>query len=611
MRRDFGYFEEEQLHQVGDRTLWRRIFVIIGPQWPWIIFAIILALLAVGAGLTLPYLMRLAVDRDIIAQTLPASTRINDLARISFYFLGLSLLAFAANFLQALALEWAGQQTMHRLRQQLFGHLLDLDLTFFNNNPGGKLVTRLTNDIQNMHEMFSSMIVTLFNDSLRLLGILALLFSMNWRLAAILTLLLPLVLNNIYWFSRLARNISRLIRTRLARINAYLQESLSGLSIIQLLRRESSTLHDFTRLNNEYLDLSKKQIRIFAIFMPMIELFSSLAIAMIIWYGGGEIIAERMTLGMLVAFLAYMRLFFQPVRELSQKFSIVQSAMASAERIFQLLDTENMLPKARSPLRPDEMIGKVQFDHLTFGYQADHPILRDFALTISPGETVAIVGATGSGKTTIINLLERFYDPDKGRVLIDDIDLRDLDPNWLRQQVGLVMQEVLIVPGSIRDNILLDQQLGEGEIQTIVNTSQLHKVINRLPDGLATIIGEGGATLSAGQNQLLALARILVRNPRILVLDEATANVDSATEILIERAIAATINNRTSIIIAHRLSTIRHADRIIVLAHGGISEQGNHEQLMAARGQYFQMQQRRQGQSSPADKDPAVITLPA
>ncbi|MDH3359230.1 MAG: ABC transporter ATP-binding protein/permease [Desulfobulbaceae bacterium] len=591
MRRGFGYFEEEQLNKVGDITLWQRILSLIGRQWPWVAIAIIFALVSVGSGLTLPHLMQLAIDRFIVNQTLPGTERIAGLGRLSLFFLGLSLLGFMADFLQSIALEWAGQKTMHRLRQQLFSRLLDLDLAFFNNNPGGKLVTRLTNDIQNMNEMFSSVIVTLFNDTLRLIGILVVLFFMNWRLAAILALLLPLIFTNIYWFSRLARDVSRLIRTVMARFNSYLQESLSGLSIIQLLKREPTTLDGFVRLNNDYLELSRKQIRIFAIFMPMTELFSSLAIAMIIWYGGGEILQDRMSLGMLVAFLAYMRLFFQPVRELSQKYSIVQSAMSSAERIFQLVDTDNTLPIASNPLQPKEVIGKVCFDNVSFGYLPDHPVLHNFNLTIEAGSTVAIVGATGSGKTTIINLLERFYDPTHGQVLLDNINLCELDQQWLRNQIGLVMQDVLIIPGTVRDNILLDHHLTNEELAQILTDAQLNEMIGRLPDGLETIIGEGGQTLSSGQNQLLALARILARNPRVLVLDEATANVDSATEILIERAIATTLANRTSIVIAHRLSTIRRADRIIVLDNGRIIEQGSHSQLMADQGHYHQMQQ--------------------
>ena len=589
MRHDFGYFEEDRLNKVGDLALWRRVLALIGPQTPWVVGAILLALVAAGAGLALPHLMRLAVDRYIVNDTLPPLARIDGLVGIALLFLALSLTDFAATFLQAIALEWSGQQTMHRLRQRLFRHLLDLDLAFFNNNPGGKLVTRLTNDIQNMHEMFSSVIVSLFNDSLRLFGILVVLFVMDWRLALLLALLLPMIFANIYWFSRLARHISRLLRTRLARLNSYLQESLAGLGIIQLLHRQEPTLNGFSLLNNEYLALANRQIRIFAIFMPMIELFSALAIAMIIWYGGGEIVRQRMSLGMLVAFLSYMRLFFQPVRELSQKYSIVQSAMASAERIFQLLDTKSALPAPAAPLRPEKLTGGVRFESVSFGYRPEEPVLFDFNLAIRPGETVAVVGATGSGKTTLINLLERFYDPTGGRVFIDETDLRDLDPHWLRRQVGLVMQDVLIVPGTIRDNILLGHPLADHQLAQVLADAQLHETLARLPQGLDTVIGEGGLTLSAGQHQLLALARILARDPRILVLDEATANVDSATEILIERAIATTISNRTSIVIAHRLSTIRRADRIIVLQQGRLIEEGDHDRLMARRGHYHRM----------------------
>ncbi|MDH5298008.1 MAG: ABC transporter ATP-binding protein/permease [Desulfobulbaceae bacterium] len=591
MRYDFGYFEEAQLGQVGDAALWRRILALVRGQWGRVATAVLLALVAVAAGLALPHLMRLAVDNYIVNRNLAVAARLNGLARLSLLFLALSLLGFLCSLLQAIVLERAGQWTMHRLRQHLFRHLLDLDLAFFNDNPGGKLVTRLTNDIQNMHEMFTSVIVTLFNDTLRLAGILALLFWMNWRLALLLTLLLPLITVNVLWFSRLARDVSRLLRTQLARINSFLQEALSGLTILQLLRREKVSDATFAAINDEYLRLSLQQIRIFGIFMPMIEVFSSLAIGLIIWYGGGEIIRERMSLGMLVAFLSYMRLFFQPARELSQKYSIVQSAMASAERIFELLDTGSRLALAPAAPPPQRLTGEVRFEDVTFGYQPDHPILVDLNLTVPTGETVAIVGATGAGKSTIINLLERFYDPDRGRVLLDNIDLRDLPPRWLRQQVGLVMQEVLIVPGTIADNILLDSSLDEEALRRVVADAQLDELIARLPLGLDTVIGEGGMALSAGQNQLLALARILARDPRILVLDEATANVDSATEILIERAVARTLANRTAIVIAHRLSTIRRAHRIAVIDQGRLVEEGDHQSLMARRGLYHRLQQ--------------------
>ncbi len=605
MRHDFGYFEEDQLGQLGDVRLWRRILRLVDGQWPWVVSGILLALLAVAAGLALPYLMRLAVDRYIVNQALATPARLAGLAHLALVFLGLSVLAFVATFLQTVALEWSGQHTMHRLRQQLFSHLLDLDLAFFSAHPVGKLVTRLTNDIQNMHEMFTSVIVTLFNDSLQLFGILAILFWMNWRLALALTLLLPLILANVLWFSRLARDVSRLIRTQLARINAFLQEAISGLTVIQLLHREEESSRRFSDLNDTYFTRTRHQIRLFAIFMPMIEIFSSLAIAMILWYGGGEIIRSRMSLGMLVAFLSYMRLFFQPVRELSQKYSIVQSALASAERIFQLLDNHARLPLATDPQQPAELVGEVRFKKITFGYHPDHPILHDFDLSIRSGETVAVVGATGAGKSTLINLLERFYDPDQGRVEIDGIDLRELDPVWLRNRVGLVMQEVLIVPGTIRDNILLDHSLPESALRRVVADAQLAELISELPQGLDTVVGEGGMGLSAGQRQLLALARILARDPRILVLDEATANVDSATEIRIEQAMAKTLANRTSIVIAHRLSTIRRAHRIVVIHRGRLAEEGDHESLMAANGRYRRLRESLMAAQPPAAPEPA------
>jgi len=312
--------------------------------------------------------------------------------------------------------------------------------------------------------------------------------------------------------------------------------------------------------------------------------------ALIIWYGGREIIQDHMTLGILTAFISYMRLFFQPIRELSQKYSIVQSAMASAERIFQLLETRDMLPVQSNPIVLEELDGTIEFKNVDFEYESDHPVIRDLSFRVDPGETLALVGATGSGKTTIINLLERFYDPDEGEIRLDGINLKHFDPQWLRDQLGLVMQDVFIVPGTMKDNILLDLQVETEQLDRLVQLSQLSGLVDSLPDGLETRIGEGGMDLSAGQKQLLAFARVLARNPSILVLDEATANVDSETEMLIEQAIQAALANRTSIVIAHRLSTIKRADRILVMDHGAIVEQGTHEDLMSQEGLYYHLQ---------------------
>jgi len=590
MRYGYGYFEEDKLGEVADINLWRRIMGYTRHYWQGVAAAVLLSIAVIGSSLLLPYLVRLGVDNYIINVQLPVSARLSGLATLAVIFGLAVMVGFAANYFQVTVLEWTGQNIMHRLRQHLYSHLMRLDLTFFHAHPSGKLVTRLTNDIQNMHEMFTSVIVTLFNDTIQIIGILILLYWLNWRLALLMTLLLPVILVATFIFSKLARNVFREIRTSLARINAYLQEAVSGISLIQLFQREKDTEQNFVGLNQNYFQSAMHQIKIFGIFMPMLEVISSTATALIIWYGGVLILKGEMTIGILVAFLSYMRLFFQPLRELSQKYSIVQSAMASAERIFQLLDTGSDMAVATSPLAPQSVKGSLAFRNVTFGYEPDRPVIHELSLHVAPGETVAIVGATGSGKTTLVNLLERMYDPNNGKILLDGHDLRDLDPLWLRNVVGLVMQEIYLVPGTIRENILLDREMTEGALADTLEQAQLTGLISRLPKGVNTMIGEGNLELSSGQRQLLALARIMARNPDILVLDEATANIDSETEILVERAIAATLAGRTSIVIAHRLSTIRRADRILVMDAGMIVEEGTHAQLMAKRGFYHRLQ---------------------
>ena len=595
MRHDYGYFEEDHLAKSSDLKLWRRIMVYSTPRWKEILGAIVLSLAITGCSLALPHLVRLAIDNFIINQIPDTATRIQGVSRLAGFFMILLLAGFFTNFLQVVLLEWTGQKIMHRMRQDLFAHMLSLETSFFNRNPVGKLVTRLTNDIQNMHEMFTSVIVTLFNDLVRIFGILIILMMMNWRLALLMLLLVPLIIFNTILFSRLARFAFRDIRTQLARLNSFIQEALSGVSIIQLFSREKDSVARFEEQNEIFKQRTFYQIKIFSIFMPMLELLSAVAVALIIWYGGGQVIQDKMTIGILVAFLSYMRLFFQPLRELSQKYSIVQSSLASAERIFQLLDTDGKPSLPKPTLYPIEITGEVRFTNVTFGYEPKTPVVKNLSLKAAAGETIAIVGGTGAGKTTIINLLERFYDPDQGQIFLDDNNLKDLDVHFLREQIGLVTQEVYIFPVSFRDNIVLDKNLSPERLNEIIEAAQLSFFLSTLPEGLETIIGEGGRDLSAGQRQLLALARVLARDPKILILDEATSSVDTETEILIEKALDVTLANRTSIIIAHRLSTIRRADRIIVLENGLIAEEGDHSELMAGKGIYYQLQSLQNG----------------
>ena len=602
MNHDRESFEEESSKYLGDWKLWGRLLKFFIPQWKWIFAAVGLSLVITGTSLTWPRLVQIGMDKYILNASLAVNERLHGIYLIAVLFLAVTLLGFVANFFQVTVLEWTGQRIMHALRQRLFTHVVGLNLSFFSAHRVGRLVTRHTNDIQNMYEMFTSVIITLFNEGIRLAGIFGIMFWMNWRLSLLLVMTFPLMAVITLTFGRLSREAFRRIRAHLARINAFLQEAVSGISIIQIFLRESDAAARFAGLNREYFEAGMYQIRVFGVLVPLIEVMSSLVLALIIWYGGGQILKNYMTIGILTAFISYMRLFFQPIRELSQKYTIVQSAMASAERIFELLETEDQIPAVIDPIEPGVLRGDVAFHNVTFSYEPGIPVLRDISFELKAGQTLAVVGSTGSGKTTLINLLERFYEPGSGQILVDGSDIRRFDPKRLREQIGLVMQDTFIVPGTIRDNIVLDRNLPQAEIETIVRHSQLHGMLEQLPLGLDTVIGEGAMDFSAGQKQLLAFARVLARNPRILILDEATSNVDTETEILIEQAIGAVMANRTGIVIAHRLSTIRRATRIIVIEQGRIVERGTHGDLMDKEGVYHHLQMLQNGVSSRRDE---------
>jgi len=588
--RNYGYSEEGQQATIGDLRLWRRILQFTAAYKAGLGSAVIFSLFITAGTLTLPFLVQIGIDSYITATTLPGDTRIEGLAKIAVYYGSLIGVIFLATFAQILLLEWVGQSVMHTVRQKLFRHLLNLDLNFFHSNPTGKLVTRLTNDIQNMNEMFTSVIVTLFNDLLRLAGILVLLFWMNGRLALILSLFVPVALVITILFARHARERFRAIRTQLARLNSYLSETLSGIAILQLFGQQDKTRKQFENLSQEYLVRTLSQIKLFGTFMPLTEFMSSAAIAIILWYGGGEIIQQRLTLGELVAFISYMRLFFQPLRELSQKYSVVQSAMASAERIFQLLDTKSEIDEPENPIQiQDNGDGKLEFSHIHFSYEKEIPVLKDISLKLNPGQTVALVGTTGSGKTTLVNLLLRFYDPQRGTIKIDGTDIRDMQLTQLRSKVGVILQDVFILQDTLLANIVMDTESTREQVTEILKKAGMDRFVQKLPQGLDTQIGDGGLTLSTGEKQLLSFARVLCRNPAILVLDEATAAIDTESENILEEAIEDSFKGRTSLVIAHRLSTIRRADHILVMSYGKIVEQGSHEELLKVDGHYAKL----------------------
>jgi len=506
-------------------------------------------------------------------------------------------LHFGLNFVQVYAMEMAGQKMMHDLRMKVFSHLQNLPISFFDRNPVGRLVTRLTNDIQNVHEMFTSVLINLFRDVVLLIGIVIILLHLHREMALLSFLVVPLIFITTLFFSRLARDAFREIRFKIAQMNSFLQENFAGIQVVQLFRREEENGKRFEKINEAHCLANMRQISIYAFFVPFVEILSSGATGLLIWYGGGRVIEEAISLGVLVAFLSYIRMFFQPIRDLSEKYNIMQSAMASLERIFGLLDQEEKIHPPLSPVR-GTVRGNIEFQQVSFSYNGEDRVLNEVSFSVREGETIAIVGATGAGKTSLLSLFERFYEVEEGKILLDGIDIRERDISDLRSQVGMVMQDTFLFAGDIEENIRLGDQESDGaRVKEAARAVNADKFIERLANQYQTRVGEGGEVLSAGQRQLLAFARALYANPKILILDEATSHVDPETERFIQEGLIRLLKGRTAIVIAHRLSTIQHADRIVVLHKGRVREIGTHSELMAMEGLYYRLYQLQYGRS--------------
>lgn len=509
--------------------------------------------------------------------------------RIVLIFVGIIVLGAIANFLQIYLTQYAGQQFMHRLRLQVFRKLQFSDLSFFDRNPLGRLVTRATNDVDAINEAFTQVFATLFRDILMLLGIVVIMLSINVRLALISFTVIPVVLFLTVLFRIKARAIYRQVRTCLARLNAALQENFSGIRVIKIFSQELFNQRQFDRINEDYLKVNLREVMLMSFFRPLMEIVSAIGIGLVIYYGGRQVINDQVSLGVIVAFLSYVEMFFRPIRELTESYTLLQSAMASSERIFLLLDEPIAIRAPDQPRTLKSVRGEIEFRDVWFAYQEPEWVLKNLSFRVAAGEKVAIVGSTGAGKTSIISLISRLYEIQRGQILIDGIPIRDLDPAALRRNIGVVMQDVFLFAGDIKTNIRLDRPLTDDQVRQIAGQIKADRFITRFPRGYDEDVMERGSTFSTGERQLLSFARVLAFDPRILILDEATANIDTETERLIQEGLRTLMANRTSIVIAHRLSTIREVDRIYVIHKGEIKETGDHKSLLKQKGVYYNL----------------------
>ncbi|HNT65605.1 MAG TPA: ABC transporter ATP-binding protein [bacterium] len=578
--------EDEILGKAYDSRLMKRLLFFLRPYRLQVALAIVLLLLSAAAQLAGPFLIKTAIDRHI------SQNDLTGLRMIALLYFAVLVLAFSLAFVQQILTQWIGQKVMYDIRLRIFSHLQELPLSFFDRNPVGRLVTRATNDVETLNTMLSSGVVSIFGDVFVLLGIVAVLLHLNWQLALLTFIVLPAIVVATLIFRVKVRESYRQVRLRIARINSYLQENIVGMSVVQIFNREERNYRHFDQLNQSHLHAYLQTIRYYAVFYPTVDFLGAIALAAILWFGGLKTIEGGLTLGVVVAFIQYSERFFQPIRDLSEKYNIMQSAMASSERIFKLLDEKPQIRIPENPQQLPKIRGEIEFRDVSFTYNNKDWVLSNISFKIRPGERVAIVGATGAGKTSIISLITRMYEPTKGSITVDGVDICRVPIDDLRRSIGMVSQNITIFSGTVEYNIrLADEAITPEQVEKAAHDVNAHPFISRMKNGYQSELMENGSNLSVGQKQLLSFARALAFNPRILILDEATSSIDTETEMLIRDAINKLMAGRTSLIIAHRLSTIKSVDWIIVLHKGKIREIGKHQELLAKRGIYYRLYQ--------------------
>ncbi|HPN39750.1 MAG TPA: ABC transporter ATP-binding protein, partial [Melioribacteraceae bacterium] len=562
--------DDEILGKAYDSKLMKRLLFYIKPYKKYVFWGILLSISVAGLGPVRPYLTKVAVDYSLVNKDYDSLMYISIALIISL------LLQSVVQYYLTYYTQLMGQKVIFDIRVKLYEHVQKLALKFYDKTPIGRIVTRVTNDVESLNELFSAGIITVFSDIFIILWILGFMFFMSWDLSLVTLSVLPLVIFATSIFRKKVRVAYRDVRFHLARLNTFMQEHVQGMNVVQIFGKENEEYKKFADINRDHTIANVKSVFYYAVFFPVVDFFSSLAITLIIWYGGGNVVQGAMSLGVLFAFIQYTEMFFRPIRDLSEKYNVLQTAMASSERVFNLFDDNTFIKNAENPINLEKVKGKIDFENVCFAYNTDDYVLKNINFTINPGETVAIVGATGAGKTSIINILTRFYDINSGTIKLDGVDIKLIDKRDLRKYISIVLQDVFLFSGTIYGNITLNNEnISLEEAQKAAKIVGADKFIENLPNKYLEEVKEKGSTLSVGQKQLISFARALAYDPKILILDEATSSVDTETEILIQNAINKLLANRTSIVIAHRLSTIQNADKIIVMHKGEIREVGN------------------------------------